>query len=156
MSGASRSHNIIAINFVSFLNAKLKGKASTPYSNDMRLHTLGTAFYTYPDILVVCGKEEFLDAEFDTLLNPIFIAEILSPSSADYDTGRKFMRYRVIPSLKEYWTISSFEYRIEKYLKNQSDNTWLLSEAIDITSQLTISNLDLAVSLKEIYEGVEI
>lgn len=66
------------------------------------------------------------------------------------------MRYRVIPSLKEYWTISSFEYRIEKYLKNQSDNTWLLSEAIDITSQLTISNLDLAVSLKEIYEGVEI
>jgi len=66
------------------------------------------------------------------------------------------MRYRVIPSLKEYWTISSFEYRIEKYLKTQSDNTWLLSEAIDITSQLTISNLDLAVSLKEIYEGVEI
>lgn len=59
MSGASRSHNIIAINFVSFLNAKLKGKASTPYSNDMRLHTPGTAFYTYPDILVVCAKKNF-------------------------------------------------------------------------------------------------
>jgi Uma2 family endonuclease len=45
-----------------------KDKGCRLYSNDMRLHILGTAFYTYPDIVVVRGKEEFLDGEFDTLL----------------------------------------------------------------------------------------
>ena len=64
------------------------------------------------------------------------------------------MLYRSIPSLREYWTISTNEYRAEKYAKNTQDNTWVLSENRDIKSEVLISSLDLKVSLEEIYEGV--
>lgn len=156
MAGATRNHNIISGNFFAYLHLKLKGKGCRPYSNDMRLHTPGTAFYTYPDIVVVCGKEEFLDNEFDTLLNPVFLVEVLSNSTADYDNGRKFMRYRAIPSLKEYWTISSYEHRVVKNLKNDADNSWVLTETTNLQDEMKISSLDLTVSLNEIYEGTEI
>jgi len=155
MAGATRSHNIITGNLFSYLHAQLKPKGCRPYANDMRLHTPGTAFYTYPDIVVVCGKEEFLDAEFDTLLNPVFLVEVLSSSTADYDIGRKFMRYRSIQSLKEYWTISSYEYRFQKFLKSEVDESWVFSETINPNDVVRISSLDVLVSLAEVYEGVE-
>jgi Uma2 family endonuclease len=155
MSGASRNHNVINVNFLSYLNNQLKGTHCQPYSNDMRLHIPINTLYTYPDILVVCGEEQFLDSEFDTLINPIFIAEILSPSTADYDTGGKFTLYRSIPSLKEYWTISSYDHRLEKFLKNEADNTWILSETTNATDVVELSCLKVNVPLAELYTGVK-
>ncbi len=153
-AGASRAHNVIVVNFTNFIATKLKGKGCRPYSNDMRLHVPLTTLYTYPDIVVTCGKEEFLDTQFDTLLNPVFIIEVLSPSTADYDLGKKFMLYRSIPTLKEFWAISSYEYRIQKYVRNFKDNSWVLSETMNINDSLTIENLSLTISLSEIYDEV--
>jgi Uma2 family endonuclease len=155
MSGASREHNIINVNFTTFLSTKLKGKNCRPYSTDMRLHIPINTLYTYPDIMVVCGKEELLDQQFDTMLNPTFIAEVLSPSTVDYDTGRKFTLYRSIPSLKEYWTISSYEYRLQKFVKNESNNTWILSEYTNKEGDVTLESLELTVPLQDLYEGVK-
>lgn len=154
MSGASRIHNVISGNLFGFLLTKLKGKGCRPYSNDMRLHIPLNTLYTYPDIVVTCGKEDFLDNQFDTLLNPVFIAEVLSPSTADYDVGKKFMLYRSIPFLKEFWAISSFEYRILKYVRNFTDNSWVLSETTDVNKSLTIESLSLQLAVKEVYEEV--
>jgi Uma2 family endonuclease len=154
MSGASRIHNVINVNLTSFLSTSLKGKGCRPYSNDMRLHIPLNTLYTYPDIVVTCGKEDFLDNQFDTLLNPVFIAEVLSPPTADYDLGKKFMLYRSIPSLKEFWAILSFEYRILKYVRNVIDNSWVLSETTDINASLVIESLSLTISVSEIYDEV--
>ena len=141
-------------NVFAFLHNKLKGKSCRPYSNDMRLHVPLNTLYTYPDIVVTCGKEEFLDNQFDTLLNPVFIIEVLSPSTADYDLGKKFMLYRSIPNLKEFWAISSFEYRIQKCVRNLNDNSWLLSETTSPLDSLVIESLSLTISLQEIYDDV--
>ena len=50
--------------------------------------------YFYPDILVVCGEPRFEDNTFDTLLNPIVLVEVLSPSTEAYDRGEKFEHYQ--------------------------------------------------------------
>lgn len=155
MSGASRNHNVINLNFLSYLHNLLKDKTCRPYGNDMRLHIPVNTLYTYPDIMVVCGEEQFLDSEFDTLLNPVFIGEVLSPSTADYDTGGKFTLYRSIPSLQEYWTLSSFECRLEKFIKNSADNTWILSETTHVDDIVELSCLDIKVPLAEVYAGVK-
>lgn len=152
MAGASRAHNIITGNLVGILLNHLKGKGCRPYSNDMRLHIPLTTLYTYPDILVTCGKEEFLDNEFDTLLNPVFITEVLSPSTSDYDTGKKFMLYRSIPSLKEFWAISSYEHRLLKHVKNPVDNSWILSETVNLADSIVIESLSLSVSMQQLYD----
>ena len=44
----------------------------------------------------------FEDDVFDTLLNPIVIVEVLSPSTEAYDRGEKFSHYRQLQSLQEY------------------------------------------------------
>lgn len=103
---------------------------------------------------MVCGERKFLDNEFDTLLNPVFICEVLSKSTADYDTGGKFMRYRSIESLKEYWVISSLEYRLQKFVK-QSNSSWLLSETTSVQDTILIESINVEVPLQEIYFEVQ-
>lgn len=154
MSGATNPHNIITTNFISFLVNKLRGKGYRPYGSDMRVRTPINSLYAYPDISVVCGERRFLDNEFDTLLNPVFICEVLSKSTADYDTGGKFMRYRSIESLKEYWVISSLEYRLQKFVK-QSNSSWLLSETTNVQDTILIESLHVEVPLQEIYFEVQ-
>ena len=69
-------------------------------------------------MVVLCDQEKYLDNEFDTLLNPTIVIEILSISTQDYDRGTKFMLNRSIPSLKHYVLISSMEYSIEIYTRD--------------------------------------
>ncbi len=60
----------------------------------MRIHIPATGLYSYPDVVVVCGEPQFLDAVQDTLLNPTLIGEVLPPSTEAYNRGRKFEHYR--------------------------------------------------------------
>jgi Uma2 family endonuclease len=154
MAGTTNPHNIITGNFYAFLHTRLKGKECRPYGSDMRVHTPINSLYAYPDISVVCGEKKFLDNVFDTLLNPVFICEVLSQSTADYDTGGKFMRYRSIESLKEYWVISSLECRLQKFVK-QPNGSWLLTETTNVNDTVLIESLGEEVPLSEVYFEVD-
>jgi Uma2 family endonuclease len=156
MAGATFQHTLIVSNLLSVLNQKLKGTNCKPVGNDLRVHSPLNSLYTYPDILIVCGKKEFLDNSFDTLLNPSFIAEVLSPSTANFDRSEKFTLYRAIPSLKEYWTISSFDCPlIEKYVKAEDGNTWIFSEMRQQSGTYSLDSLNVQLSLEDIYDGVD-
>ena len=94
MSGASEPHNIIVTNTIIELGNQLKKRPCKLYANDMRVKVDPTGLYTYPDLVVMCGKAQFDDTHFDTLLNPTLIIEVLSDSTEAYDRGRKFEHYR--------------------------------------------------------------
>lgn len=153
MSGASRFHNRININLILKIGGYLKGKKCRPYGSDLRVHVNQNSLYTYPDLTIVCDKEEYLDDTFDTLLNPKVIIEILSPSTKEYDRGSKFKLYREIPSLKEYILVDSESVFIERFYKNE-ENIWSLAEYKTIEDFLLISSIELKLALKEIYEDV--
>ena len=72
-----------------------------------------SGLYTYPDVVVTCGVEEFEDARNDTFMNPVVIIEVLSPSTESYDRGQKFQFYSGLPSLVDYLLISQDSARIE-------------------------------------------
>lgn len=61
-----------------------------------------TGLGTYPDVTVVRGALELdpEDPKQQTVLNPRFIVEVLSPSTEDYDRGEKLVSYQQIPSLE--------------------------------------------------------
>ena len=44
----------------------------------------------------------------DTVVNPCFIAEVLSKSTQNYDRSEKFVAYRSIPSFQEYLLVSQY------------------------------------------------
>jgi len=64
------------------------------------------ATYTYADCSVVCGEPQFANDQADTVLNPLLIVEVLSPSTEGYDRGKKFGLYRTIKCFGEYVQIA--------------------------------------------------
>jgi Uma2 family endonuclease len=153
MPGAKRNHNKIVANLSGLLWQNLKSKDCEFYPNDMRVFIPKTGLYTYPDLVVVCGDPQFLDAVPDTLLNPVLLIEVLSESTEGYDRGKKFQHYRSIDSLNEYILVSQNEARIEKYLK-QGDGFWALSEAIGLESAIQIDSIDCEFTLGDIFAKV--
>lgn len=155
MSGASRYHNRITENLSIEIGVFLKGKPCQSFSRDMRVHIPENTLYTYPDLLIVCGKPEFLDKQTDTLLNPSVIIEVLSPSTEGYDQGRKFHLYRSLRTLTEYVLIDSHDIRAEVHRKG-SDGLWLLaSEASDIEGSIEIGHIGLTLKMADIYAQIE-
>ncbi len=153
MSGASRRHVVITKNVTVALDRRLGGRPCETYGSDMRVRVSATGLYTYPDVTVACGDEQFLDNETDTLLNPVLIVEVLSPTTKDYDRGDKFASYRTISSLREYLTISQDRVHVEQW-QRQEDERWVLSEYSDITGKLQLGSLGIEVPLTEIYRRV--
>ena len=155
MSGASRSHNRITVNLTSALHAQLKRKPCEPFSGDMRVKVSPTGLYTYPDLVVVCGKEQFEDTHLDTLLNPTLIIEVLSDSTEAYDRGRKFEHYRHLDSLIEYVLIAQHRPHVESY-RRQPDHQWLLTECHGLEGTLRLQSIDCDLALAEVYDKVEL
>ncbi|HWV33076.1 MAG TPA: Uma2 family endonuclease [Dyadobacter sp.] len=155
MSGASRYHNRITENLSIEIGSFLKGKSCQSFSRDMRVHIPENTLYTYPDLLIVCGKPEFLDNQTDTLLNPSVIIEVLSPSTEGYDQGKKFHLYRSLRMLTEYVLIDSQEVRAEVYRK-ASNGIWaLVSEADDLEGSIEIGHIGLTLKMSDIYAQTE-
>src|SRR5437899_1683968 len=69
MAGASFAHTRINDNLSMEVGSQLKDSPCQILTRDMRVKVNATGLYTYPDGTIVCGKPEFEDAEFDTLLN---------------------------------------------------------------------------------------
>jgi Uma2 family endonuclease len=154
LAGAGHNHNIITANLIGLFYG-LKKKNCQVYPSDMRLHIPVNGLYTYPDVMVVCGDKQFLDDKKDTLLNPALLVEVLSPATADYDRGTKFMLYRSIPTLQYYLLVDARQRHVEMYIKNRTD-TWELTETRDLAASLLLESLDLEIPVAAIYEDAEV
>lgn len=154
MSGAGMRHNRIQVNFIREVGSYLKGKPCDVFGSELRVHIPANTLYTYPDALIVCDKPQMLDNEFDTLLNPVVVVEILSRTTQSYDRGDKFALYRSIPSLKEYILINSEKLGIEQYHRQQ-DDAWLLHVQQEKEATLFIHSINFSLPVSELYSGVE-
>ena len=99
---SSRAHSLIVGNVTGEIGNQTEARPCEVYAVAMRLLVEATGLFTYPDVSVVVEGPKFHDREFDTLLNPTVIFEVLSESTEAYDRGVKFGHYRRIPSLREY------------------------------------------------------
>lgn len=153
MTGASRKHNLIALNIAAELRQQLKRQPCETYAGDMRVRVPATGLYTYPDVVVVCGEPLLDDDEFDTLTNPTLLVEVLSKSTASYDRGDKFMHYRSIDSLTEYLLVAQNECRVEHYTK-QADGRWVLEETRALDATINFASINCQLVLKEVYDRV--
>lgn len=124
------------------------------YVHDMRVKISPTGAYTYPDVVVVCAEPRFGDTVVDTLLNPVILIEVLSPSTADDDRSGKFEHYRTLPSLQAYLLVAQERCPVVHYTR-QSDYTWLLTETDDLQGGIAIPAIGCTLLLAEIYTRVQ-
>lgn len=155
MAGANFRHNVLVANLIGELRQALRPRGCRILPSDMRVRVSVTGLYTYPDVIAVCGEPELGGDEFDVLLNPGLIVEVLSPSTEAYDRGRKFEQYRALESLRAYLMVSADRVHVELYTR-RPDREWKLSEASDLSETIDICTLECKVPLSGIYEGIEI
>ncbi|MGB7925318.1 MAG: Uma2 family endonuclease [Pyrinomonadaceae bacterium] len=155
MTGASRRHNLVAVNVLASLHAQLRKRPCEIYPSDMRVKVSPTGLYTYPDVVIVCGEPLFDDEQKDTLVNPTLLVEVLSKSTASYDRGEKFEHYRKLASLAEYLVIAQNKYHVEHYIR-QPDNQWLLSETDDMQKTISLPSIECDLALTDIYDKVDV
>ena len=153
MAGASARHNLIVTNILASLHTQLRQRPCVVYPGDMRVKVSLTGLYTYPDISVVCGQSQFEDDQQDTLLNPVLIVEVLSPSTEGYDRGKKFQHYRTLPTLQEYVLVAQDTRRIERYVRQENDR-WLLDDVGGEDGSVDLRSIDCRLVLAEVYEKV--
>jgi Uma2 family endonuclease len=150
MSGAGDNHNEIFSNVFTELGNKLKGKPCRPYGSDKRMNIPENTLFTYPDISIYCNGLIHSEFDDDTSILPTVIIEILSPSTRNYDKGKKFNLYKDIPSLKEYIMIESESVLVEAYYINEEKN-WAHNQHKELSEALTFVSMGFNIALSDIY-----
>ncbi|MCI5223298.1 MAG: Uma2 family endonuclease [Candidatus Electrothrix sp. AR4] len=153
MAGASREHNQISTNIVRLLGNQLLEKPCSVFASDMKVKVKKKKKYSYPDIVVVCEKEEYEDEHNDVLLNPIVLIEILSDSTEAYDRGDKFSHYQDIPSFTEYILVSQYTFKMERFTR-QPDKSWVYTIYQGEEDILSVETIDCELPLTEVYRKV--
>ena len=120
----------------------------------MRVKINASGLYTYPDVVVVCGKPQYEDREQDSLLNPSLIVEVLSPSTEAYDRGAKFAHYRTVESLVDYLVVAQDQPVVEHFVRQPGDH-WLLTGYRGMAAVASILSLECQLPLDEVYAKVE-
>ncbi len=110
MAPASRRHTIIKSNCHGALRNALRASGCRAYVDGLQIRT--DTLSAIPDLVVECGPppSDMVSPVSDA---PVVIVEVLSPSSEDGDTGRKWRSYRQIPSLQHYLVVSQSIRQVE-------------------------------------------
>lgn len=150
MPGASLSHNLIVSNLNRELHAPLRAQGCRAVTSDLRVALPSTDAYAYPDVVIFCGEPDIDDDPMDTLHNPQIVIEVLSDSTADYDRGEKFARYRQLDSLQEYVLLAQDRPHVEHYVR-QDDRSWQFTETDDLDAALMLPSVEARLPLREVY-----
>lgn len=154
VTGGTPNHNELLISLAAFLNFGLRGKPYRVFAADQRLWIPNRNIYTYPDVMAVKIPLQLQSGRTDTLINPCFIAEVLSQSTQDYDRSGKFVVYRTIESFREYFIIDQYRIHVEHYVKTGT-NQWLMSEYSDADATVSFNQFDIEIKLADLYENVD-
>lgn len=155
MAGGSTNHNQIALNISSLFNFAFRKLDYYVYMGDVCLWIPQKRIYTYPDVMVVAGEPEYFLGRKDTILNPIFIIEVLSNSTNKYDRQGKFSSYRTIPTFREYLLVEQDQIGIEHYFKT-NHKQWSLQEYSAEDKAIFLKSVDLSLSLEDLYHKAQL
>ena len=154
MAGAQPWHNDVVFNLATALGLRFRGRHCKAYFSDQRVQAKAGGLYTYPDVAALCGEPKF-----DTtrnpygLLNPQVVFEVLSPSTAGFDRGDKFTRYRKLESLTDYVLVASEQMGVEHFVR-QADGAWSFRAYEQSDERLVLASVECEIPLAEIYDKV--
>ena len=152
MAGGTPRHSEVIANVTATLKMRLRGSGCKVYNGDLRILNRDTGSVLYPDISVICGEPVLSALDKDTVVNPLIIVEVLSPSTEAYDRGVKFAHYKRLETLQVYVLVAQDQPHIQTYTRNGDE--WIPADFAGLDATLEIEALKLAAPLSEIYEGV--
>jgi len=156
MSRGNARDCLIKTNLIAELRSGLRDKPPILYSG-LRVKVPESGLYTYPHAFVVIGEPQFDDEFRDTILNPIFIAEVLLHKAEGLGHGRSWYSYRPLASMQEYLMVTQNEPELTLYSRYSQPprDGWTIRSARGLDRQLSIPSLGISLSLAEVYDKVD-
>ena len=162
MAGESGAHADISVNLVREISVQLRGTRCRARAKDTKVHSGPAArhprstegLFSYPDLVVICGKPQYHDEHTDVILNPTVIIEVLSESTESFDRGEKFHRYRTWnPTLTDYLLVSQTAPIIEHFSR-QLDGSWSYKIYQGLDRSVTIESIGCELRLADVYDRI--
>ena len=153
MAGADISHNLIIGNFYAGFRQALRGNPCRVFTEGVQLAVEEGRHYTYPDVMISCDPSD--QQARRTIQAPVLIIEVLSPSTAEYDRGRKFRQYQKLPSLKHYLLVSQTSWLVEWY-RREGNGIWSIIVLTEAEDALLIPELNINLTVTDIYEDTDV
>lgn len=144
MVGGSLGHNQIALNIAATLRAQLVGGPCRPFMESAKVVTAEAILY--PDVVVTCSP---VDPKADTVPEPVVIVEVLSRTTADYDSGAKWQAYQTLASLRHFVLVAQDRPFVAVYSREEADWRYRALEARD--GVLALAAIGAELSLADIY-----
>ena len=152
MTGGTLNHDDITMNLTLTLGAQLIGSNCRLHTSHMRVGVSPTR-YVYPDLSAVCGDAE-TDHGTTTLLNPVFVAEVISPSSIERDRTTKLELYGTVPSIQGYLILD--QARVFAQWHTRTESGWHLQQFSDLDDEIELQPLDCTLTLAQVYRNVNL
>jgi Uma2 family endonuclease len=150
MSGGTRNHNRISLNFSKLLDDALLDRYCDVYIADVKVQVEPGRKYFYPDVVVTCDERDD-DAQFVQF--PCLIIEVLSPSTEAIDRGVKFARYRQFSALTEYVLVQVSQPIVEVFCRNDRGQ-WVLSE-YNLEDCMQLESIGVNIQVADLYRQVQ-
>ncbi|BCM91325.1 hypothetical protein IAD21_03195 [Abditibacteriota bacterium] len=110
----------------------------------------------YPDVVVYCEDATF-DSRFSrTLLEPLVLVEMLSPSTKNGDLTTKRIAYFELPTVTDYLVVWQDKVRLDQFVRatNPTDEPELRRH-LNRNSRVRLEALNIEFSLGELYRLLE-
>ena len=153
MAGGSLAHGILAMNLAAALHTALRGRGCRVVGSDVLFRTGSGEMFTYPDVTVLCGPVETVERRPHVITNPVFVAEVLSPSTEGIDRGVKSREYRASGSLRQYALLSQEQPWVEIHTRDEA-GYWRISETRGLEADCELTGIDCRIPMALLYEGV--
>jgi Uma2 family endonuclease len=155
MSYTSPNHGRLQTNLMDALATCMKSKNCLRYTSDRMVLVPECNKVFYPDILIICDKEQFslYKKNMKATLNPTVIIEILSDTTEQEDKIDKWMCYRSISSLQQYIMVHQDRISVHSF-RRKGSKEWDYTYADETEEEMLVQ--DCPVRLQDLYEGVDI
>lgn len=152
MINVTRNHAEIVANLMQSLRSQLDRKAFSVGSADFAVRTPDGV--RFPDVFVDRKKPGSSGTDL-AAVEPVVLAEVLSPSSFARDFVEKMADYRGIESLLHYLILSHEEPRA--WLSSRSDGAWKgPEEIVGVDEIVWLPEFNVGLPLADLYDGVDI
>ena len=155
MAGASVAHAKISGRVAAAINNELDGDQCEAVTSEVRVHVEATEENFYPDVVLVCDDTRYHETLFQTLLTPLLVVEVLSPSTQKIDLDEKLTSYQSISSLQHYLIVWQDRVQVRHYARADEDR-WDYRASVWRRETVQLQSLNVSLSLEKIYRNPDV
>lgn len=147
---ARNIHNDIVINILGELRTRLRGSGCSPFNGDGSIETIPGQIRR-PDAGADCGPR---NPDAFKAATPRMVAEVLSPTTRDFDTYDKLAEYKQIESLDTILIVEPNAAYVVVWSRGQ-DRGWTRNIIEGLDAVVDLPSLGINLPLTEIYDGID-